>query len=209
MDKKLQREDQQIKDDINHLKKRALCCPPMVTTVTPPDQHGSNLYLNGDGEYISSCFYSHPLGYKLCLALKSKKIGSPNIKHPVQKTNLQISLLAVDDGIDRIWPFEGTIIIRIRHTPIVSALSFKFSIREPVCESDLHTKKWPESLKWTRIPEQCNPYCLKYERPSLPTLCATPVPHYIMIPYTVHNFPGAVHFQIEYISRVSEKGSKV
>ena len=202
LEKELQREDLQIKDDIHHLKERALCCPPTVATVTP-GQRELNLRLNEDGEYISSCFYSHPLGYKLCLALKSKKIDSPDVKHPVQKTNLRISLLAVDDGTDRIWPFEGTITIRITHTPIVSALSFEFSIREPISEPDLHAKKLPESLKWTCIPEQYNPYRLKYETGSLPG------PYSIIIPYTVSNCPGTVHFQIEYISRVSEKGSKV
>lgn len=181
----------------------------MATSCHPPTtvQIDGTSTLQFDGKWVSSIFYSHPRGYRLCLALKSAKIESPTKQCPIRKPNLQISLVALtqdDDDQRRFWPCKGTAIVRIQKhysdpTALSDRVSVEFSIGEPISESDLPSNL-PESLiLWTPIPEECIPFRLKYNPPS-------PFDRsFFMASSVTSDFPATLYIHVEQISLQSEE----
>ena len=129
------------------------------------------------GMWISSDFYSHSGGYRLCLVLKSTNIERPTNERRVAKPTLLVAVLAIDDGTDRQWPCEGTATMRFE-PPVNDHLlgeelspSFlvKFSIGEPVTNFQLKVLKLEGNLpaglvrSWTNIPQECIPFYVKFK----------------------------------------------
>ena len=85
LEEELNQEDKRFEKETEQLKKEALRCPPILVKLTRKNE--STIYSNdGDqsNQWISeSCFYTHPLGYKLCLVLKSKmpRMVKPKLAH--------------------------------------------------------------------------------------------------------------------------------
>ena len=123
--------DQLLDDKVRQLKEVVMDCPPVLVTIPTPEDSNVRLNLDRDSEqpWISSCFYSHPGGYKLCLALKATNIdkepwirltqtwgpGTCNIQY-VRKPKLFISVVAVSQKGDdcRTWPCEGEVTLTLR-----------------------------------------------------------------------------------------------
>ena len=123
--------DQLLDDKTKGLKEAVLCCPPIFVTISTPKDSNLQLNLNRDSErpWISSRFYTHPGGYKLCLALKSTDINSePWIENKLadprlymlygkatRKPKLFISIVAISQENDdhRMWPCEGEATLRL------------------------------------------------------------------------------------------------
>ena len=105
----------------------------MATTVRFDDTSS----LRFCGVWISSDFYSHSGGYRLCLILKSTKIDKPTEQQRVTKPSQQIAVLALNDSTRKQWPCEGAATMRfefpqnkfLRGAPNPS-FSVNFSIRE-------------------------------------------------------------------------------
>ena len=146
----------------------------MAVSTTVKFQDTSSLQFGG--VWISSDFSSHPGGHRLCLALKSSKIDRPTNQQRITKPSQEVAVIAIDDGTDRRWPCEGTATMRFefpkRQPSGESNPSFKvdFSIREPM-SIDLCCKfegrSLPVGLRWTPIPQDCLPFYLKYDPPSI------------------------------------------
>ena len=140
-------------------------------------QDTSNLELGG--VWISSDFYSHSGGYRLCLVLKSTKIDQPTNERRITKPTQQVAVIAIDDGTDRKWPCEGTATMRFgiprnKHLRGEPNLPFvvNFSIGEPSTNIQLRVKfegNLPPGLvrSWTSIPQECVPFYLEYMPPSI------------------------------------------
>ena len=133
--------------------------------------------LDFGGVWISSDFYSHSGGYRLCLILKSTKIDTPTKQQRVTKPSQQIAVLALDDSTRKQWPCEGAATMRfefprnkfLRGAPNPS-FSVNFSIREPVTINIIESRKGnlPASMRsWTSIPQDCIPFYLEYKLPSI------------------------------------------
>ena len=147
-----------------------------VAPTTIEFQDMSNLEFGG--VWISSDFYSHSGGYRLCLVLKSTKIEQPTYERRVTQPTQQIAVIAIDDGTDRKWPCEGTATMRFefprnKHLRGEPNLSFlvNFSIGEPSTNIQLRVKfegNLPPGLvrSWTSIPQECIPFYLEDSPPS-------------------------------------------
>ena len=129
------------------------------------------------GIWISSDFYSHSGGYRLCLALKSTPIDRPNIYQRITQPSQEIAVLAIGDGTERQWPCQGTATMRFespqkRHAgpgEVNHSFKFDFLIREPTsiqlsCKYEVH--RLPVGFRWTSIPQDCIPFYLEYIPPS-------------------------------------------
>ena len=70
--------EQGLDDRVKRLKETVLCCPPAVVQIYTPRDSNLKLNLERDSErpWISSCFYTHPGGYKLSVALKSTDMSN-------------------------------------------------------------------------------------------------------------------------------------
>lgn len=146
-----------------------------ISSTTVKFQDTSSLQFGG--VWISSDFYSHSGGYRLCLALKSAKIDRPTDQRRITQPTQQIAVIAIDDGTDRRWPCEGVATMRFEfprndHLRGEPNPSFKvhFSIREPIsiqlcCKFE--GRALPVGLRWTPIPQDCIPFYLEYELPSI------------------------------------------
>ena len=143
-----------------------------VSPITVGFHETSLLHLGG--VWISSDFYSHSGGYRLCLALKSTKIDRPTDTQRITKPDQEIAVLAIKSGTERQWPCEGTATMRfesplndrLRGQPN-SSFSVKFSIGEPSTNIQLGVKfegKFPPGLvrSWTSIPQECIPFFLEH-----------------------------------------------
>lgn len=149
----LKREEQRFQRDIELTKEHALCCPPTVARIQAPSGRSdgqSRLGLRDDSKWTSSCFYSHPLGYKLCLALKST--ATPHEPKP----NLAIALVAVSQENNKhlSWPCEGQITLRIVGQIKCDSFNTDFSIAKPICEDDVLN----EVKDWKPIPQEAIPF---------------------------------------------------
>ena len=129
------------------------------------------------GIWISSDFYTHSGGYRLCLALKSTKIDRPTKTQPITKPHQEIAVVAIVGSIlDQQWPCEGTATMRFE-SPLLrgqpnSSFSVKFSIGEP--NTNIYIRlgvksggNLPPGLvrSWTSIPQECIPFYLEYSPP--------------------------------------------
>ena len=135
-------------------------------------------YLHFGGIWISSDFYSHSGGYRLCLVLKSAKIDRPTNERRIKKPTLQIAVIAIDDGTERRWPCEGMATMRFeiprnKYFPEEPNLPFlvDISIGEPSTNVQLRVKyegNFPLGLvgSLTSIPQECIPLILEYSPPN-------------------------------------------
>ena len=133
--------------------------------------------LHFGGVWISSDFYSHSGGYRLCLALKSTKTDRPTYIQRTTKPDQEIAVLAIEGGTERQWPCEGTATMRFESPPNDnlwgqpnSSFLVKFSIREPSTNIQLGVKfegNFPPDLvrSWTSIPQECIPFFLEHVPP--------------------------------------------
>ena len=176
----LQGEDQQTEDKRSQLEDSVLQCPPIVTTIAVPKDRKSHqqLGLNWDSEWISSCFYSHPLGYKLCLALKSTALSNPIPRSSVaytRKPKLDIAIVAIsqDDDRHRSWPCEGEITLKILDQRKCKPFTTKFCMKKPVISEHCVLSKSKE-LNWTMLPEEAIPFGQYYSPSWLYTTSGIP-----------------------------------
>ena len=173
--------ERRLDDGVKRLKETVLCCPPVLVKIcTPRDSNLElNLDQNSERPWISSCFYTHPGGYKLCLALKSTDMRSKpwvdtgeryryrsftdSIVSGIQltrKPNLFLSTLAVsqEDDDHRMWPCEGEITLRLLGQRKCNPFTIKISIeKSSVIELDamLDMNKIKE---WEQLPEEVIPF---------------------------------------------------
>ena len=152
----LQNEDAMFHEKVEQVKELALCCPPTVVTISKPESQ-QDLGLDRDSELISPCFCSHPLGYKLCLALKSSQLCYPMPrKVAARKPKLQVAIIAVaqEDDNHRSWPCEGKITLKIIHQRLCDPFEMEFSINEPIKIDEVFSK----TNKWVPLPENVIPF---------------------------------------------------
>ena len=174
---------QGLDDKVKRLKETVLCCPPTVVKICTPRDSNLRLNLERDSErpWISSCFYTHPGGYKLSLALKSTNMSNkPWIDngdrcitfdhhlHPsvaierTRKPNLFLSIMAVSQGdVDdhRTWPCEGEVILMLLDQRKCDPFTIKVSIEKvdviPEPDAILDANK----IKgWVPLPEEAIPF---------------------------------------------------
>ena len=146
---------------------------PFVPPTIVVFQHTSRLHFGG--LWISSAFSnSTEAPYKFHLVLRSFAIDEnpSEQQHKNLKPSLEIGLLAVADY--RRVTCQGTITVTFAHPTgrldqYPSSFPFEFSINEPVRSDDQLNKirtqqSVPAGLitKWSRIPQQCNPFFLEY-----------------------------------------------
>ena len=134
----------------------ALNCPPTLVKIVAPTPDGDswplelNLHLNN--EWTSSCFCSHPQGYKLLLALKSTEIPTAS------KPKLSIAVVAIspqpNDGQHRSWPCRGEITIKLIGQQNCESFTTNFSINQPVNIVNALS----DVKKWTPLPANAIPF---------------------------------------------------
>ena len=138
-----------------------------MTISAPMDQSGASagLNLDRDSKWISSCFYTHSRGYKLCLALKSTVIGPypmPRREHPyTRKPKLHIALVAIsqEDDDHRSWPCEGEVTLRLLGQRECSPFVIKFSIKKPLTGlSEANILSNIGDDEWIQLPEEAIPF---------------------------------------------------
>ena len=165
LESELDREDKRFVDETKELRESVLCCPPTLVKVTPNSPDGTcqrELYLDRNNQWTSSYFYTHPLGYKLCLVLKSTELlplYMPRCEHKyTRKPQLAIKIMAlsqVDSDQHRTWPCEGEITLKIIGQRKCNSFTTKFSIRQPV---DTPDSVLSEIEEWVDLPEDAIPF---------------------------------------------------
>ena len=183
LESEIQQASQQIEDNIKQLKGEVLCCPPVIVTISAPmDPQGQSTRLNldRDSKWISSCFYTHPRGYKLCLALKSTMIG-PWPKHEyTRKPKLHVALVAIsqEDDHHRSWPCKGEATLKFLSQRACNTFKIKFSIAKPLDEANvLSTIGY---CNWVQLSEEEIPFG-EYRNPPRPIA---------YVPFTYTDIPG-------------------
>ena len=191
--------DELLGDKIKRLKEAVLNCPPILVTISTPKQCHLNFQvtLKQDNEWpwISSCFFTHPGGYKLCLALKSTKMPfpmpRPNIQHTT-KPKLFIAMVAVSQEDDdcRTWPCEGKATLRLLGTNNSTGDPFitKFLIEKSIMIQPNTKLAMSEIKDWMPLSEQAIPFGVTYHpghifpftnipSPGTSALSTTSIPH--------------------------------
>ena len=151
LEEELAQEDKRFEKETEQLKKEALRCPPILVKL----KKVSTIYSNdGDqsNQWISeSCFYTHPLGYKLCLVLKSKM---PRMVKPKLAIKI-VALSQVDSDQHRTWPCKGEITLKIIDQRKCSSFTTKLCIEKPVDSQD---SALSEVEGWVALPEDAVPF---------------------------------------------------
>ena len=164
-----ERVGQTLENKVKQLKEVVLCCPPTFVRIAVPEESKSELNFDRDSErpWISSCFYTHPGGYKLCLALKSIRIPLPTPANRTIKAKLFIAVLAVsqEDDNHRTWPCEGKITLKLVDQRECDWFTKTFSIEKSrVIQPDIKVEI-SDIKGWVRIPEEAIPLS-RYYRPG-------------------------------------------
>ena len=170
-----------------------------MATRTPPFtvKFEDTSLLQLGGEWISSAFYFS--GYRLHLVMKSTKMDRsldyPTEQERIKKLRLQLAVMAVDRGANRQWPCEGTVTVRFNYSQQRNpSFSVDFSIREPVAELKSQ-RSLPVGLvlRWTDVPQDCNPFYLEYDPPPI----FSRQKHLFPASMILHNFTSEVVVEIE------------
>ena len=182
--------EQRLNDGVKRLKETVLCCPPVFVKICIPRDSNLRLNLDRNSErpWISSCFYTHPEGYKLCLALKSTEMSSkpwvdtgewyrriqvPRYPYPTpsspllvsgiqptRKPNLFLSALAVsqEDDDHRTWPCEGAITLRLLGQRKCNPFTIKVSIGKSSVIEPDAVLDMNQIKEWVQLPEEVIPF---------------------------------------------------
>ena len=174
--------EQLLASKIKRLKETVLYCPPIFVKISTPRDSDLQLNLERDSErpWISSCFYTHPGGYKLCLALKSTEMSKKpwvnviicapdprdhlslpiSIKECTRKPNLFLSIMAVsqEDDDHRTWPCEGKISLRLLGQRQSDPFTPKFSVEKSDTIQPDATLAMSDIRDWVPLPEEAIPF---------------------------------------------------
>lgn len=185
LDNEVHQVEQLFDSKIKRLKETVLYCPPIFVKISTPRDSDlqSNLERDSEKPWISSCFYTHPGGYKLCLALKSTEMSKKpwintghvmicapdprdHLSRPIpteectRKPNLFLSIMAVsqEDDDHRVWPCEGKISLRLLGQRQSNPFTPKFSIEKSDTIQPDATLAMSDIKDWVLLPEEAIPF---------------------------------------------------